>query len=182
MAVVTQPFQGVFTADPDHSSFLFAVQHMKVSSFRASFSDVDARLQGDDAGVRLAGSARVASISITNPPEFREHVVRGEDFFDADRHPEISFRSERIDLREDGTLTLEGELTIKGLTRPLTATGRYQPPVDDPYGNVRAAIELTATVDRRDWNMGWQMALPKGGNVLGYDVELVVHLELVKQG
>jgi len=181
VAVATQPFQGVFQADRDHSSFLFAVQHMKVSRFRASFRDVDARLVADGDGLRLEGAARVESISITNPPEFREHVVRGSDFFDADNHPAIAFRSERIDLREDGTLTLDGELTIKGVTRPIQASGRYQPPVDDPFGSVRAAIELSTTVDRRDWNMDWQMPLPKGGDVLGWDVELVVHLELIKQ-
>jgi polyisoprenoid-binding protein YceI len=181
MPVATQQFTGTFVADPNHSSFLFAVQHMKVSSFRATFADVDARLVGDDSGLRLEGRARAESISIGSPPEFREHVVNGEEFFDAGNHPEIVFRSSQVDLTDDGRAVVEGELEIKGISRPLAATGTYQPPVEDPYGSVRTAIELTATADRREWDMNWQMPLPKGGDVLGYEVEITVHLELIKQ-
>ncbi|MBA3429473.1 MAG: YceI family protein [Actinobacteria bacterium] len=181
MAVTTDPLTGVFEADRNHSSFLFAVRHMKVSSFRASFSDVDARLIGDESGLRLEGAARVESVSITDPPEFREHVVRNPDFFDVDNYPQITFRSNQVDLAEDGTATVAGELTIKGISRPVTATGSHQPPVEDPYGSLRSALELQAVVDRRDWELSWQMPLPDGDDVLGWDVELTIHLELIKQ-
>ena len=181
MTVATQEIVGTYRADPDHSSFSFAIKHMKVSSFRATFGDVEAQLVAEHSGLSLQGQARVESISITNPPEFREHVVNGEDFFDATKHPEISFRSNRVEIAEDGSATAEGELEIKGIARPVSATGRYQPPVQDPYGSVRIALELSATVDRREWDMGWQMPLPNGGDVLGYEVDLTVHLELIKQ-
>ncbi len=180
MPVATEELSGTFVADPDHSSFLFAVKHMKVSSFRAAFADVDARLVGDESGLVLEGRTRVESVSITNPPEFREHVVNGADFFDARNHPEIAFRSSEVELGEDGSARVAGELTIKGISRSVTATGTYQPPVEDPYGSTRTALELTATLDRRDWGMDWQMPLPKGGDVLGYEVELTIHLELVE--
>jgi len=182
MTVATDELVGTFAADPDHSSFSFAIQHMKVSSFRATFDDVDAQLVGDGSGLSLQGRARVESISITNPPEFREHVVNGEDFFDAANHPQIAFHSSRVEIGEDGSATAEGELEIKGIAKPVLATGSYQAPVEDPYGSVRTALELSATVDRREWDMGWQMPLPKGGDVLGYEVEVTVHLELIKQG
>ena len=132
MALTTDPLTGVFDADRTHSSFQFAVRHMKVSTFRASFGGVDARLIADASKARLAGAARVESISIADPREFREHVVRGADFFDADNHPEILFRSERVEPAENGTATVDGDLTIKGLSRPITATGTYQRPVEDP--------------------------------------------------
>jgi len=176
-----QSLTGVYEADRNHSSFQFAVSHMKVSRFRASFGDIDARLIGDESGLRLEGTARVESISISDPPEFREHVVRGADFFDADTHPELTFRSHEVELAEDGAATVEGELTIKGISRPLTATGTYQPPVEDPYGSQRTALELRAVVDRRDWELTWQLPLPDGADVLGWDVELTVHLELIRQ-
>ncbi len=182
MAVATEQFTGVFTADPVHSSFQFAISHMKVSTFRASFRDVEARLAAGPGGVELEGRAQIESVSITAPKELREHVVNGDEFFDGRNHPEITFRSSEVELSDDGEASVEGELTVKGISAPVTATGTYEAPIEDPYGNQRAAIELTATVDRRDWDMNWQMPLPRGGDVLGYDVELTVHLELVGQG
>jgi len=182
MTVATQQFTGTFVADPAHSSFQFAVKHMKVSVFRAGFAEVDARLVGDDSQLSLEGRAKVESVSISSPPEFREHVVNGEDFFDAGNHPEVVYRSTRVELGEDGTARFDGELEIRGISHPVEATGTYQTPIEDPYGLTRTALELAATVDRRDWGMDWQMPLPKGGDVLGYEVELTIHLELIKQG
>ncbi|HEX8206390.1 MAG TPA: YceI family protein [Solirubrobacteraceae bacterium] len=178
MSTATQPLTGTFVADPIHSSFQFAVKHMKVATFRAGFDQVDAKLAD---GV-LEGRAKVESVSVTNPPELREHLVNSTDFFDGGNHPEIVFRSTDVDLADDGTAKVEGELTIKGITKPITATGTYQQPVQDPYGGVRSAIELTATLDRREWEMNWQAPLPSGDDVLAYDVTLSVNLELVQQG
>lgn len=182
MPVATQPFTGVFVADQVHSSFVFTIKHMKVSLFRASFEDVSARAVADEQGIRFEGAARVESISIKNPPEFRQHVLYGADFLDATNYPEITFRSNDVQLNEDGTATLQGELTIKGITKPVSATGNYQPLVEDPYGRTRTAIEFSAAVDRRDWDMNWQAPLPKGGDALGYNVQLSAHVELVKEG
>jgi polyisoprenoid-binding protein YceI len=181
MAVATRPFVGTFEADRNHSSVVFGVHHMQVSMFRGSFGDLEARLVGDDAGVRLEGAVRVASISISDPPEFRGHVVRGADFFDADNHPVIRFRSDRVELAEDGSAKAEGELTMKGINRSIVAAGSYQSPVADPFGSQRAALELRAVLDRRDWGLSWQMPVPGGGEALAWEVELTVHLELVKQ-
>jgi polyisoprenoid-binding protein YceI len=179
MTVTTESLTGVFTADRIHSSLQFAIGHMRISTFRASFGDIDATLIADDGGLRLEGAVRVESISISEPPAFREHVVRTTDFFDAGNHPEILFRSERVGLAEDGTATVEGELTIRGIGRRIVASGTYERPIEDPFGAPRAALELHATIDRRDWGMNWQMPLPDGADLLGWEVELTVQLELV---
>ena len=181
MAVATQPFRGTFVADPNHSSALFSLQHMKVSRFRASFADLGAQLAADHRGVRLEGRARVDSISIAEPPELREHVVGGQDFFAADAYPEIRFRSSRVDFGDDGAIRVDGELELRGVGRPIVATGSYRAPVADPYGASRGAIELAATIDRREWGFDWQMPLPDGDDVLGWEVELDIRLELVQE-
>jgi polyisoprenoid-binding protein YceI len=173
------PFTQTFTADPDHSSFQAELRHMGVGTFRTGFEDVAARLEHDAEGLRLTGRARVDSITIKRPAEFRAHVVDGEDFFDAARHPEITFASTRLDLAEDGTAALEGTLTMRGVERPVTATGTYAAPVEDLYGAHRAALDLTAEIDRRDWGFDFQAQLPRGGDVLSWTVALSIHLELV---
>ena len=173
------PFTEAFSADPDHSSFQAQLRHMGVGSFRTGFDEVEARLETGPGGPRLTGRARVESIAIRRPAEFRAHVVDGEDFFDARNHPEITFESRRLEFSEDGTLALDGVLAMRGVERPITATGTYLGPVEDIYGGRRAALDLQAEIDRRDWGMAFQAQLPRGGDVLSWTVQLSAHLELV---
>jgi polyisoprenoid-binding protein YceI len=177
--VATHPFTGSFTADPDHSSFQAQLRHMGVGSFRTGFDVVQARVETGPDGARLTGHARVDSITITRPPEFRAHVVEGEDFFDARNHPYIVFESERLHFSPDGTVTLDGLLTMRGIERAINATGTYLGPVEDIHGGHRVALDLEAEIDRRDWGMGFQAQLPRGGDVLSWTVRLSVHLELI---
>lgn len=176
MTTATTPITGRYQADPVHSSFGFAVKHMGVNTFRGTLDDVDATYAD---GV-LEGRARVESISISNPPEFRAHVL-GEEFFDASEHPEVTFRSSDVDLADDGTATVRGELTIKGITNEVVATGTYAGPAENPMGVQVVALELSADLDRTQYGMAWNMPLPKGGNILGEQVTLNVHLELQQQ-
>ena len=179
MTTTVSPFARTFTADPDHSSFQAQLRHMGVGTFRTGFEDVSARLDQGPDGPRLTGRARVDSITIRRPPEFRAHVIDGEDFFDAARHPEITFASTRLDLTEDGTATLDGTLTMRGVERPVMAKGTYAPPVEDIYGAHRGALDLTAEIDRRNWGFDFQAQLPRGGDALSWTVALSIHLELV---
>lgn len=117
MAIAVQPFEGTYELDRNHSSFQFAVKHLNLSTFRASFADIDARFAADDGRLVLDGYVRAESISIVEP-EFREHVVRGADFFEADAHPLITFRSPNIVLGDDRSATVSGELEIRGVSRP----------------------------------------------------------------
>ncbi|MEA2254148.1 MAG: hypothetical protein QOG35_193 [Solirubrobacteraceae bacterium] len=177
--VAVSPFTGTYSADPDHSSVGFAVPHMGVSMFRGSFSGFRASVAVDgDGTLTLSGAAQVQSISIATPAELRSHVL-GADFLDADNHPAIGFESVSAVLGEDGTITVQGRLTIRNVTRTVVASGTYAAPVEDPYGATRAAIELTTTIDRRDYGMTWNLPLPKGGDALGTQVTLTVHLELI---
>ena len=182
MATTVHPLTGTYELDPHHSTVQFAVRHQQVSTFRASFAEVDVSLNADGGSITLQGQTRVESVTIVEPPEFREHVVRGADFFDADMYPLIGFRSTRIELGDDGAATVTGELTIRGTTETITAKGTYQPTREDPFGKYRAGLELRTVVDRRSWNLNWQLPLPDGSDALGWEVEITAQLELVRKG
>ena len=177
MATATAPLLASnYNADPVHSSFGFAVRYQGVSLFKGTLDEVAATLTDG----RLEGSAKVESISIRTPDQFRQHVLSAE-FFDAANHPEVAFTSSDLDLREDGTATVNGELTIKGITRPVAATGTWIAPAADAFGNTRGHLNLEAVIDRTEYDMNWNMALPSGGNVLANEVTLTVELSLVEQ-
>jgi polyisoprenoid-binding protein YceI len=177
MATATTPLlSSTYNADPVHSSFGFAVRYQGVSLFKGTLSEVAATVTDG----RLEGTAQVESISIRTPDQFRQHVLSAE-FFDAENHPEVTFTSSDLDLREDGTAVVAGELTIKGITRPVEATGTWIAPAADAFGNRRGHLNLEAVVDRTEFDMNWNMALPSGGNVLANDVTLTVELSLVEQ-
>lgn len=176
MATATTPFTGTFDADPVHSSFGFAVKYQGVSVFRGTLDEVNASLVGD----KLEGTAKVESISIKSPEQFRAHVL-SDDFFGAETHPEVKFVSTNIDWNDDGTVAIAGDLTIKGTTQPVTATGTYTAPTADAFGSNRGHVNLEATVDRTAFGLNWNMDLPSGGKVLANDVTLTVEASLVER-
>ena len=177
MSTTSTPIAGTYAADPVHSSFGFAVRYQGVSLFRGTLSDVTASLVDG----RLEGTAKVESISIRTPEQFRAHVL-GPEFFDAQSHPEIRFVSTSLDLRDDGSAVVEGELTMKGITHPVTAAGTWTAPQADAFGNTRAHLHLETDVDRTKWEMNWNAPLPSGGNALANEVTITVDLSLTEQG
>ncbi len=177
MATATTPLLASnYNADPVHSSFGFAVRYQGVSLFKGTLDGVAATLTDG----RIEGTAQVESISIRTPDQFRQHVLSAE-FFDAANHPEVTFTSNDLDLREDGTATVAGELTIKGITRPVEATGTWIAPAADAFGNTRGHLNLEAVVDRTEFDMNWNLPLPSGGKALANEVTISVELSLVEQ-
>jgi polyisoprenoid-binding protein YceI len=160
--------------DPIHSTIGFGVKYNKLATFRSTFEKVDAQLAD---GV-LTGSADASSVVI-DEPNFKGHLLTG-DFFDVERTPTITFRSTDIRPVEDGSVEVDGELTIRGITKSVTATGTYAAG-GDAFGNERVAFELQTTVDRRDFGIVWQNQLPDGSDALAYDVTISADLQLVKQ-
>jgi polyisoprenoid-binding protein YceI len=167
---------GTFNADPIHSSFGFAVKYQNVSMFRGTLGEVAATL----ADGKLEGTAQVESISIRTPEQFRAHVLSPE-FFDVENHPTVTFVSTDLDLADDGTAKATGDLTIRGVTNPVTATGTWAAPAADAFGNTRAHLQLETVVDRTAFGLNWNMPLPAGGNALANDVTLTVDVALVQQ-
>jgi polyisoprenoid-binding protein YceI len=178
-ATAVQPFSGTYRAQPTPSSIAFSVRHSGVFSYRGSLSEVAATLRGDGDVLTLEGSARVDSISVVEPPAMMASVL-GPEFFDAERHPEITFRSMAVQLDDDGLAAVDGELTIRGVTRPVTANGHYASPRQASFGEV-AGLRLQTSFDRREFGFDWQMQLPGGGDAVGWDVELDIDLLLKRE-
>ena len=106
--------------------------------------------------------------------------VLGPEFFDAEHHPEVSFRSTAVRLGDDGRAEVEGELTIRGVTRPVTASGHYTSPREGSFGEI-AGLQLHTSFDRREFGFEWQMELPGGGVAVSWDVQLDIDLLLIRE-
>jgi polyisoprenoid-binding protein YceI len=168
---------GTWNVDPVHSHVGFAVDYI-VGTFRGSFSPLEAKLEvGEDGAANLTGAAPVAGIKVQD--ENLTAHLQSPEFFDAERAPEITFAAKRI-RRSGEALAIAGDLTIKGITQPIEATGTVTEPADDPYGGVRFALKLETTIDRTKFGITWNNELPNGAPALGNDVTLTAELYLVK--
>ncbi|MEA2178260.1 MAG: hypothetical protein QOG77_1557 [Solirubrobacteraceae bacterium] len=160
---------GTYNADPVHSSVLWSVKHGGIAAFRGWFEGFEGQLDASGGAPTLTGATKVENLSIRTPDMFRQHLL-GEEFFDADNHPEITFRSTNVDLADDGTATIEGDLTIRGNTKPITATGTWVGP-SETHAGTRVALDVETTINRFDYDVRWQSPpLPGGGPSLGEDV------------
>ena len=169
---------GTWKLDPIHSSAGFAVKHMVVATFRGRFEDFDATLEVNEDGTqKLVGTVDPTSIAVKD--ENLAGHLQSPDFFDTERYAELRFESTSIRIEGDEAV-LEGELTIKGNTNPVTARGAYVGPHEDIAGNTKIGLSLETVVDRTLYGLNWNAPLPKGGFALSNEVTLVVELELAK--
>jgi polyisoprenoid-binding protein YceI len=164
---------GTYAADPAHSSLEFTAQHMDISTIRGSFLKFEASLEGGDQP-RVSGTIETGTIDTRD--ETRDGHLKNADFFDVERFPTASF---------SGTLVapdkLVGELTLRGVTKPVEMTANVTGPAVDPWGNSRVGIDLEGTVNRHDFGVSWNLDLPNGGKLLEDEVTLIASLSFVKQ-
>ncbi len=170
---------GTYAVDKVHSHVGFAVKHMVVATFRGEFKDYDVTLESTEDGIRLEGVVPVTSIAVDD--ENLEGHLLSPEFFDAERTPELRFVSTDVRIGDSGEVVVDGELTIKGITNPVEATGTWTAPAADAFGNTRGHLKLEAVIDRTQWQMNWNLPLPSGGNVLANDVMLTVDISLLEQ-
>ncbi|HEX2703169.1 MAG TPA: YceI family protein, partial [Solirubrobacteraceae bacterium] len=170
---------GTYVYDPIHSSVTFSVRHFGAGRFRGGFAEFDASLTVDDDGsLALSGLVKVDSVQVKEP-SLAGHLATP-DFFDAERFPQIAFKSTSFEAADDGTLAVDGDLTLKGVTKNVHATGELTYVADDGHGNERIGVELSTTIDRTKFGVNFSGTLPGGEAVVANDVTLNVELELVK--
>jgi polyisoprenoid-binding protein YceI len=163
---------GTWTIDPVHSEIGFSVDYM-AGTFRGTFAKFAAEV--DDG--RLEGTAEVSSVQVKDPN--LEAHLQTPDFFDAERHPQLRFVADEV-VRSGDDVTVRGEITIKGETRPIELTGTISDPITDPWGKERFGLKLEGTVDRTVFGVSWNNPLPTGEPALANDVTLTADLQLVK--
>jgi len=179
--ILTVAPAGTWNLDPVHSRVDFEVSYL-AGRFKGEFHEIGAELTVEGERASLEGTAKVASVDVKD--ENLSAHLHSPDFFDAERHPELRFAA--LDIRLDGgghgKVSVDGELTIKGVTKPVAVTGRVTAPIADPYGNDRIGLDLTTTVDRTDFGVDWNQPLPSGEPALANDVTILAELQFVKPG
>ncbi|MGH2870859.1 MAG: YceI family protein, partial [Solirubrobacteraceae bacterium] len=148
---------GTYTIDPAHSNVSFEVRHMGIATVRGRFGKFEGAIDATGDIPSLAGSVEVSTIDTGDAN--RDGHLQSPEFFDAEQHPQIAFRSTGTELGGDGRITLEGEIAIKGITRPIELTGEVAENGEDPWGNQRIGLELTSAIDRRDFDLKWNQTL-----------------------
>jgi len=167
--------------DPTHSSIQFAVKHMVISTVRGSFAEfaVDAAVDETDLA-RSRATVRIAAASLGTGNNDRDAHLRSGDFFDAENHPELVFVTRAIEPRGGDDYRISGDLTIRGVTRPVTLDGEIQGPVKDPWGGTRFGLSASGKISRKEFGLDWNAVLEAGGLLVGDEVKLSIETELVK--
>lgn len=172
---------GVWDIDPAHTVIGFSVRHAMVATVRGGFNT-------------FAGSIAVAEyldgsfVEVTIDPESidtrnadRDRHLRSGDFFDVVNHPAITFRSTRVERTGQDRFGVAGDLTIRGTTRPVELDMEFHGTSVDPFGNVRAGIEATTAISRKDWGLTWNVALEAGGVLVGDKIKITLDVAAVKR-
>ena len=178
-ATLTIAPAGTWSLDSVHSRVDFEVSYL-AGTFKGEFHEIGAELTVDADRASLEGTAKVASVDVKD--ENLSAHLQTPDFFDAEKYPELRFTTEHIRLDGDGRVSVGGELTIKGVTQPVTVTGTVNAPIVDPFGNERIGLNLSTKIDRTDFGVSWNNPLPNGDPSLANDVTILAELQFVKPG
>ena len=166
---------GTWVLDPAHSEVTFSVRHMMISKVRGTFGMKSATLVAPENPLDAAVTASVDVASVDTKDEGRDTHLRSADFFDAENHPTMEFVSTGTRV-EDGDFFVDGDLTIRGITKPVSFEFDFGGFGQDPWGNYKAGASATTTINREDFGLTWNAALETGGVLVGKDI--TIHLDL----
>lgn len=170
-------FAAQYTIDQAHTSIGFNIKHMfamvpgRFDKFEGTFEfDPEMKSTGNF-------NATIETASINTNQADRDKHLRSPDFFNAEKNPKITFKSTKVNKKDKNHFEVVGDLTMNGVTKPVTLAWEYLGEVKDPWGNMKAGFKATGKLNRKDWNIKWNKALDAGGLLLGDEVELVIQVE-----
>lgn len=171
------PAVGTWEVDPAHSRLGFVARHLMVTKVRGSFSVFGGTVR---VGERIEDSTveiRVDAASIDTHAPDRDTHLRSADFLDVEQYPALTFVSTKVERTGETGLRVEGELTIRGVTKPVQLDAEFDGLTDDPWGGKRVAFTATTEIDREDWGITWNVALEKGGVLVSKKVQIEIDVQ-----
>jgi polyisoprenoid-binding protein YceI len=162
--------------DTSHAVVEFSVKHMGIMTVRGTFSEIDGRIEVED-GRPVGLSAKIGVASLSTRDDRRDAHLRSADFFDADNHPAIEFRSTKVEAAGERRYRVAGDLTIRGTTHPVELDMETTPVVKDPYGNAKLGLVLDGKINRKQWGLEWNVLLEGGGVLVGEEVRIHIEVE-----
>ncbi|WAH36094.1 YceI family protein [Alicyclobacillus dauci] len=175
--------KSTWNVDASHSAIEFVVKHMMISNVRGSFHSFEANVIADPEDLTTAEIDFSIDVnSIDTRDEGRDNHLRSADFFDVENFPKLTFKSTNITKKGQGEYDLTGDITIRGVTKPLTFHVTYEGGGKDPWGGERAGYSAKGSLSRKDFGLTWNSALETGGVLVGDEVKLNLEIEAVKQG
>jgi polyisoprenoid-binding protein YceI len=171
-----------WAVDASHSTVGFAVRHMMVSNVKGSFDKFTASVEGsptDPAAAKISATIEVGSVNTRDAK--RDEHLRTADFFDAAKFPQMTFTSTKVEKTSATTAKVTGDLTLRGVTKPVVLDVEYTAPVKNPWGKTVVGASATGKINRKDFGVNWSKSLDGGGLVVGDEVTLQLDLEFVKK-
>ncbi len=161
--------------DPSHSQITFSVKHLGISTVRGSFKSIAGTIDASDDAIQNV-NVKIDVESISTGDQKRDDHLRSADFFDVASFPEASFVL-RNATRTGETINAQGELTLRGITKPVTLTGEIGGPAKDPWGNTKVSATLSTKISRKEWGLTWNAALEAGGVLVSDEVKLDLEVQ-----
>ena len=167
--------------DPAHSEIHFKVKHLVITTVTGSFREFSGKVVADEdfSNATIEFEATTGSINTNN--EQRDSHLKSADFFESEKFPKLTFVSSRLTKKNDDEFELEGNLTIKDVTKTVTLNVEYSGTAKDPWGNIKAGFEVKGKLNRKDFGLTWNALTEAGGAVVSDEVKLLANIQLVKQ-
>jgi polyisoprenoid-binding protein YceI len=167
--------------DAGHSAIEFGVKHLGISTTRGRFQKFSGHVETDAAGVPQQLEVRIDAASVDTNLTDRDKHLRSPDFFDVGLHPAITYRSSAVRRAGPNAYEIDGELTLRGVTKPVRFTATVEPAMVDPWGNQRVAGRATGKLNRKDWGLTWNSVLETGGLLVSDEVKFSLEVEVVAE-
>ena len=171
-----------WSVDPTHSEIQFKVKHLMITTVTGYFKEFSASAESQDndfENAKISFEAKTASVDTNN--EDRDNHLKSGDFFDAENFPVLKFESTSMEKVDDGNYKLNGQMTIKDSTKPLTLDVEFGGIMKDPWGNEKAGFSLSGKINRKDWGLNWNATLETGGLLVSDDVRIFCEIQLAEQ-